>query len=67
MQTSPQSDRPGNLKRSCFFLGDVDRAAIQRIREELELPSSALAIRLAIRQLAERLAQKSILRDTHER
>ena len=50
----------GNLKRTCLHLGDADRAAIQRIREELELPSSALAVRMAVRRLAERLARPMV-------
>lgn len=51
----------GNLKRTCLHLGDADRAAIKKIREDLELPSSALAVRLAVRKLAERLAKPGIL------
>lgn len=45
----------GGLKRTCFHLGDQDRAAISRICDRLDLPSSALAIRIAIRDLAKRL------------
>lgn len=62
-ETAPKNS-PGNLKRTCLHLGDADREAIEKIRQELELPSAALAVRLAIRKLAERLAQKSILADT---
>ena len=50
----------GNLKRTCLHLGDADRIAIQKIREELELPSSALAVRMAVRRLAERLARPMV-------
>jgi hypothetical protein len=50
----------GNLKRTCLHLGDADRAAILKIREELELPSSALAVRMAVRRLAERLARPMV-------
>jgi hypothetical protein len=62
-ETTPKNN-PGGLKRTCLHLGDSDRAAIQKIRDELELPSSALAVRVAIRKLAERLAQPGILADT---
>jgi len=44
-------------------LGTVDRAALEKIREELELPSDALAVRVAIRRLAERLGQPAVLSD----
>ncbi len=46
---------PSNLKATLFDLADRDRAAIARIRERLELKSNALAVRLAIRDLARRL------------
>lgn len=52
-----EMDSPGGLKRACFHLGDQDRAAIERIRERLDLPSSALAIRYALRTLDKRLAE----------
>ena len=45
----------GGLRRTCFHLGDQDRVAIRRICDRLDLPSSALAIRIAIRDLAKRL------------
>lgn len=54
----------GGLRRTCIHLGDTDRAAIQQIKERLELPSSALAVRYALRLLAKRLAQPGILADT---
>jgi hypothetical protein len=44
-----------SLKAQLFDLADQDRAAIARIRERLELNSNALAVRLAIRELARRL------------
>jgi len=47
----------GGLKRSCFHLGDQDRAALSRICERLDLPSSALAIRIALRLLDKRLEE----------
>ena len=46
-----------NLKRTCFHLGDQDRAAILRICERLDLPSAALAIRYALRALDKRLSE----------
>jgi len=61
-ETTPKNN-PGNLKRTCLHLGDADRAAILKIRTDLELPSSALAVRYAIRLLAKRLAQPGILAD----
>ncbi len=45
----------GGLKRTHIFLGDQDRVAIERIKVRLELDSSALAVRVAIRDLAKRL------------
>lgn len=56
----------GNLRRTCLHLGDADRAAIQKIREELELPSSALAVRMAVRRLAERLARPEATQEQGE-
>lgn len=47
---------PGNLRRATFHLGDADRAAIRRIRERLDLSSTALVIRYALRLLDKRLA-----------
>lgn len=47
----------GNLKAQLFDLADQDRAAIARIRERLELNSNALAVRVAIRELARRLGE----------
>ena len=44
-----------NLRRACIFLGDEDRAAIERIRRRLQLNSDGLAVRQAIRSLAKRL------------
>lgn len=48
---------PGNLRRATFHLGDADRAAIRRIRERLDLPSTALVIRYAVRLLDKRLTE----------
>ena len=48
---------PGNLKRATFHLGDQDRQAIRRIRERLDLPSTALVIRYAVRLLDKRLSE----------
>jgi len=45
----------GNLKPTLVNLGDRDRICIERIKDRLELDSSALAIRVAIRDLAKRL------------
>ena len=52
-----------NLKAQLFDLADQDREALARIREHLELSSNALAVRLAIRELARRLEKPSILAD----
>jgi hypothetical protein len=46
---------PGSLRIHSFDLGDQDRARLDRIKKRLQLKSTALAIRLAIRDLAERL------------
>jgi hypothetical protein len=43
------------FKASLFDLTEQDRAAIARIRERLELNSNALAVRIALRELARRL------------
>jgi len=45
----------GNLKLHSFDLGDADRAAIVKIRERLQLNSGALAVRIALRRLAQQL------------
>lgn len=45
----------GGLKRTCFHLADQDRLCIERIKLRLDLPSSALCIRVALRSLARRL------------
>ena len=58
-----ESSSPGGLRRKCVHLGTVDRAALEKIRQELELPSDALAVRVAIRRLAERLGQPAVLSD----
>ena len=42
-------------KAQLFDLYPQDRAALERIKERLQLSSSALALRLAIRDLARRL------------
>jgi hypothetical protein len=44
-----------SLRLHSFDLADQDREAIKRIRERLEINSNALAVRLAIRSLANRL------------
>lgn len=54
-------DSAGNLKLHSFDLADQDVAALAQIREKLELPSNALAVRLAIRSLAKRLGDPKIL------
>jgi DNA-binding transcriptional regulator YiaG len=51
---------PSNLKAQLFDLADQDREAIRRIRERLEIHSNALAVRLAIRELARRLEDGNI-------
>ena len=57
-------DSPGNLKRSCFHLGDLDRLCIRRICERLDLPSAALAIRYAVRLLDKKLAETPSMVET---
>ena len=47
----------GNLKAHLFDLADEDRKCLERIKERLQLGSSALAVRIAIRELAKRLAE----------
>ena len=42
-------------KAQLFDLYPKDRAALERIKERLQLSSSALALRMAIRDLARRL------------
>ena len=44
-----------DLRAHRFYLADQDRAAIAKIRECMQLDSGALAVRLAIRDLAKRL------------
>jgi hypothetical protein len=48
-----------NLKAHLFDLSDFDRECLIRIRERLEVSSNALAVRMAIRSLAKRLADPS--------
>lgn len=47
---------PGNLKAHLIDLADQDRECLAQIRENMELNSNALAIRIAIRALAKRLS-----------
>ena len=49
-------DSAGNLKLHSFDLADQDRESLARIRESLGLTSNAVAVRLAIRELARRLS-----------
>jgi hypothetical protein len=46
------------LKRQLFHLADQDRDALVFIREELQLSSDALAVRIGIRELNRRLREK---------
>lgn len=48
-------NNPSNLKAHLFDLADQDRAALTLIRDRLEINSNALAVRLAIRDLARKL------------
>jgi hypothetical protein len=50
-------------KARLFDLYPADAAAIARIRERLALNSDALCVRIAIRNLAERLGKPEQLRD----
>ena len=50
-------------KAQLFDLYPQDRAALERIKVRLQLSSSALAVRLAIRDLARRLEKPEILAD----
>jgi hypothetical protein len=50
---------PGNLKLHSFDLADQDRRCLERIKQRLEISSSALAVRIAIRDLARRLSDPS--------
>jgi len=45
------------LKRQIFHLAEQDREALIFIREELQLPSDALAVRTGIRELNRRLKE----------
>ena len=50
--------------KACLFdLYPQDMEAISRIRERLQVNSDALTVRLAIRSLAKRLANPTILQD----
>jgi hypothetical protein len=50
---------PGNLKLHSFDLADQDRQCLERIKQRLELTSNALAVRVALRDLAKRLDEPS--------
>lgn len=52
---------PSSLSRTIVHLADRDRNALHFIRESLELTSSALAIRLAVRSLAEEIETKNLI------
>jgi len=53
--------------RFCVYLGDQDRKHIEQIKDRLQLDSSALAIRVALSDLAKRLGEnKPPLMDTNE-
>jgi hypothetical protein len=51
-------DNPSNLKAHLFDLADQDREALACIKKRLGLSSSALAVRLAIRDFARRLSEQ---------
>lgn len=53
---------PGNLKLHAFDLADQDREALARIRERLGLTSNALAVRVALRDLAKRLSEPETIK-----
>jgi hypothetical protein len=48
---------PSNLHPHLFDLADQDRECLVRIRQRLEINSNALAVRLALRDLAKRLSE----------
>jgi len=52
-----KTQNAGGLKRSCVFLGDFDRACLDRICAAMDLPSRALAVRYAVRNLDQRLRE----------
>jgi hypothetical protein len=51
-------NKGGNLKLHSFDLADEDRGALAFIRETLGISSNALAVRMAIRELANRLKEE---------
>jgi hypothetical protein len=54
----PQRCKMDNqAKASLFDLYPKDRECLERIKQRLEIDSNALAVRLAIRELARRLSQ----------
>lgn len=57
---STQRKVTSNLKLHSFDLGDQDREALVYIREHLGLTSHALAVRVAIRELASQLKAQEI-------
>jgi hypothetical protein len=46
-----------DLRAQLFDLSDLDRECLERIKQRLELQSSALAVRISIRELARRLGE----------
>jgi hypothetical protein len=58
---------PSNLHPHLFDLADQDRECLVRIRQRLEINSNALAVRLAIRELAKRLSDPKRLDEPESR
>jgi hypothetical protein len=51
-------NKGGNIKTHLFDLADEDREALVFIRETLGISSNALAVRMAIREMANRLKEE---------
>jgi hypothetical protein len=56
-------DNRSDLRAHLFDLADQDRECLERIKQRLEINSSALAVRLALRSLAKRLNNPTGLPD----
>jgi hypothetical protein len=58
---------PSSLKAHLFDLADQDRTALATIREQMELDSNALAVRIAIRNLARQLNNPARLSEPEDK
>lgn len=53
----------GDLRRTCFHLGAKDRAALDVLKDKLDIENSSLLVRLALRRWAKALETDQAILD----